>query len=91
MRVFIAGIMQGSRTDDRVEDQGYRSRITQVLREHLAEVEIVDPWALHPDSEGYDVERARETFMNMCALAGQVDVLVAFLPEASMGTAVEMW
>lgn len=91
MRVFIAGVMQGSRTDDRVEDQGYRSRITHILREHLAEIEIVDPWALHPESEDYDVERARATFMKMSALAGQVDVLVAFVPEASMGTAVEMW
>jgi hypothetical protein len=91
MHVFIAGVMQGSRTDDRVGDQGYRSRITHILRENLAEVEIVDPWALHPESEGYDVERARVTFIKMCALAGQVDVLVAYLPEASMGTAVEMW
>jgi hypothetical protein len=27
----------------------------------------------------------------MATLAGQVDVLVAYLPSASMGTAIEMW
>jgi len=91
MRVFIAGVMQGSRTDDRVVDQDYRTHITRILAENLEQVEIVDPWALHPESEGYDLERARATFMRMSALAGQVDVLVAYVPEASMGTAVEMW
>jgi hypothetical protein len=29
--------------------------------------------------------------MDTTALAGQVDVLVAYVPEASMGTAIEMW
>jgi hypothetical protein len=91
MRVFIAGVMQGSRTDRRVTDQQYRKYITRILEENLDGVDIIDPWALHPDSEGYDAERARETFLHMSALAGQVDVLVAYLPEASMGTAIEIW
>jgi hypothetical protein len=91
MRVFIAGVMQGSRFDDRVEDQRYRTIITHVLQEHLDGVEIIDPWALHPNSEAYDAGQARETFMRMNALASQVDVLVAFVPQASMGTAIEMW
>ncbi len=91
MRVFIAGIMQGSRTDDRVTDQSYRQFITRVLRENLNPLQIIDPWALHPDSEAYDRERAYATFMQMNAEAGKADVLVAYLPQASMGTAIEMW
>jgi len=91
MRVFIAGVMQGSRTDDRVTDQSYRTVITRILRENLKGVEVIDPWALHPESEGYDIERARATFMSMNLVAGQADVLVAYVPEASMGTAIEMW
>jgi hypothetical protein len=91
MRVFIAGVMQGSRTDDRVTSQQYRKVITRILRENLDEVDIIDPWAVHPNSEEYDTERARETFMSLSALAGQVDVLVAYVPEASMGTAIEIW
>ena len=91
MRVFIAGVMQGSRFDNRVNDQNYRQEIAQILRGHLEDVEIVDPWALHPESEAYGTERARETFTSMVALASQVDLLVAYVPEASMGTAIEMW
>jgi hypothetical protein len=91
MRVFIAGVMQGSRTDDSVTDQGYREQITRILHENLRGVEVIDPWTLHPESEGYDIERARDTFMSMNVLAGQADVLVAYVPEASMGTAVEIW
>lgn len=91
MRVFVAGIMQGSRTDDKVTTQDYRKIITEILRSNLSGVQIIDPWALHPDSETYSDDTARETFLGMTELAGQVDVLVAYLPEASMGTAVEMW
>jgi hypothetical protein len=91
MRIFIAGVMQGSRADHRVGAQHYRQAITQLLQDNLGEIEIIDPWALHPSSERYDSARARETFLSMSALAGEVDVLVAYLPEASMGTAIEMW
>jgi hypothetical protein len=91
MRVFIAGVMQGSRTDDKVSDQRYRETVARILRENLGDVEIIDPWMLHPNSESYGVERARDTFLKMSALAAQADAVVAYLPEASMGTAVEMW
>mgnify|MGYP006301216727 CR=1 FL=1 len=91
MRVFIAGVMQGSRFDDRVSDQEYRQIITCVLQQHVQDLEIIDPWALHPDSESYDTVQARDTFLRMNALAGQVDILVAYAPEATMGTAIEIW
>ena len=91
MRVFIAGVMQGSREDAGVTDQGYREIIARILKDNVADVVVIDPWALHPSSEQYSIERARETFTEMSALAGQADVLVAYVPEASMGTAVEMW
>jgi hypothetical protein len=91
VRIFIAGVMQGSRIDDSVTDQGYREVITRILQDNLADAVVIDPWALHPSSEQYSIERARKTFMEMNALAGQADVLVAYVPEASMGTAVEMW
>jgi hypothetical protein len=74
-----------------VSDQGYRQTISQILNEHVQGIQLVDPWALHPTSESYDNEKARETFLGMNALASQVDVLVAYVPEASMGTAIEIW
>lgn len=91
MRVFIAGIMQGSRNDAEIQDQGYRREIVQSIRRHVHEVEVLDPFELHPDSVTYGPEQARQTFLELAALAGQVDVLVAYLPSASMGTAIEMW
>lgn len=91
MRIFLAGIMQGSIPNDEIHDQGYREQITSLLRRCVPEAEIVDPRSLHPDSPAYDDERGRETFFHLCGQAGLVDLLIAYLPEASMGTAIEMW
>ena len=91
MRVFIAGIMQGSRTDKEIDAQDYRHEITQVLQSHIPGAEIIDPLALHPDSVSYGPEQAKQTLLELAALAGQVDVLIAYIPSASMGTAIEMW
>ena len=91
MRVFIAGIMQGSRRDGRIDAQDYRREINQIVRRYVPEVEVLDPFALHPDSVAYSPEQAKQTLLELAALAGQVDVLVAYVPSASMGTAIEMW
>lgn len=91
MRIFIAGIMQGSRHDNGVDDQGYRQRIAAAIRARLPNAEIVDPWELHPTSPSYEDELGKQVFMELSKTAGTVDVLVAYLPQASMGTAIEMW
>jgi hypothetical protein len=91
MQVFIAGVMQGSRTDHLIDEQDYRQRIASALEKHVPDVEIVDPWRLNPDSVNYDIDKARETFKSFTAKAADADVLIAYLPTASMGTAIEMW
>ena len=91
MKVFIAGVMQGSRTDRLIDEQDYRTRITAALEKHVPDVQIIDPFQLNPDSVDYDGERSVKTFMVNTALAAEADVLVAYLPTASMGTAIEMW
>ncbi len=91
MRVFIAGVMQGSRTDTEIDAQDYRQEITQLLQRYVRGVEIMDPIVLHPKSVEYGPGQAKQTLLEMAALAGQVDVLVAYVPTASMGTALEMW
>lgn len=91
MHVFIAGVMQGARLDDQVDDQNYRVRITEALRSQLPDIQIIDPWALNPDSVNYDEARARSTFLDMTVQAGEADLLIAYLPTVSMGTAMEMW
>jgi hypothetical protein len=91
MRVFIAGIMQGSRLDKDVEDQSYRERIASAIRARVPDVDILDPWALHPDSPTYDFERGKQVYLSLNDAAAQADVLVAYVPQASMGTAIEIW
>jgi len=91
MRVFISGIMQGSRIDGKIDSQGYRYEIARMLRCHVPEVDVLDPFELHPDSVTYGPEQAKQTLLELFALAGQVDALVAYVPSASMGTAIEMW
>ncbi len=91
MHVFIAGLMQGSRQDHLIDGQDYRERIAMALRSHLPEVKISDPYAMHPNSVDYDPDLVQETFISMTALAGEADLTIAYLPQASMGTAIEMW
>jgi hypothetical protein len=90
-RVFIAGIMQGSRADHLIGDQDYRARITAALEFSCPGVQVSDPFALHPDSVNYEMDQVRDTFESLTSLAGQADVVIAYLPTASMGTAIEMW
>lgn len=91
MQIFIGGIMQGSRRDRHIDDQGYRQRIAGLIREAYPEVEVMDPNELHPNGVEYDDAQAKETLLSLFDLAGQADVLIAFAPQASMGTAIEMW
>jgi hypothetical protein len=91
MHVFIAGIMQAERLDNQIENQDYRSHITEMLKVTMPNVRITDPFALHPDSVNYDDERARHTFLTLTKKAAEADLLIAYLPQMSMGTAMEMW
>ncbi len=91
MRFFIAGIMQGSHTANHMHDQDYRERIAELLEEHFPGAEIYDPLAKHKTSLEYDKLTGREVFFCHNAMCREVDVLLAFIPEASMGTAIEMW
>lgn len=91
MQVFIAGIMQGSRLDRYIDDQGYRRAIARMLQERHPGLEIVDPNELHPQGVDYDDELAKATLLEMAGRAAKADLVVAYAPTASMGTAIEMW
>ncbi len=91
MRVFIGGIMQGSHQSNVMSDQGYREEITAALVERWPELEVWDPLRLHPDSVGYDDTAARDTLLAMLELAQKSDLVIVYLPTASMGTALEMY
>jgi len=91
MRIFLSGIIQGSRAGKNIHTQDYRSVLKAILRRHAAQAELVCPIDLHPNSVDYDEAEARTTFEEMVRLASEADLVVAYLPEASMGTAVEIW
>jgi hypothetical protein len=91
MRVFIAGIMQGSRLDSMMDSQDYRRIIAEAVLQSLPAAEILDPNAIHPNGVAYGDELAKATLLEMAALAAQADLVVAYVPRASMGTAIEMW
>jgi len=89
--VFIGGIIQGSRNDTSVHPQDYRERFKTVLKERCPGWTIVDPVEMYPDSTSYDSTTSIETFALLVETAARSDLLIAYLPEASMGTAIEMW
>jgi hypothetical protein len=91
MRFFLAGIMQGSHLAATLHNQSYRGHIRRLLTDHFPGAEVYDPLADHSDSLDYDDERGRSVFFHHNRLCREVDVVLAFVPEASMGTAIEMW
>ncbi len=91
MRVFLAGIMQGSHLGAVLHNQQYRQRLSELLLRYLPQAEVYDPLADHGNSLEYDEAQGRGVFFHHTQLAAEVDVVVAVVPEATMGTAIEMW
>ena len=90
LRFFIAGIIQGS-LPDTCHSQDYRVKIGDLLRSAFPGSTVFDPVNEYPGSIDYDDARASAAFFDLMDRAGKCDVLVAFVPEASMGTAIELW
>ena len=72
-------------------DQQYRTEIREALLARWPWLEVVDPFELHPDSVTYQDAEAKDTLFRMIELASSSDVVIAYAPVASMGTAVEMY
>jgi hypothetical protein len=90
-RFFLAGIIQGSIPGLTIHPQDYREHIREILRAHVPGAEVYCPVEHHPKSLEYDEQHGREVYLEHVERAAASDVVIAFLPEASMGTAVEMW
>lgn len=91
VRIYIAGTMSGNDPKG-VCDQGYRLIITDVLNECYEGLDIDDPYIGHEDSLSYNDEAARFAFNDCLKRASEnADILIAYIPEASMGTALEMF
>ena len=88
---FLAGIIQGSKKGKILHSQEYRHKIRPILKRYFPKAEIIDPVDVHPDSAEYDYKTGESVFYKSIKQATQCDCLIAYLPEASMGTAIEMW
>lgn len=88
---FLAGIIQGSIASEAVHCQDYRREIKEIIERCVPGARVYCPFENHPESLAYDDARARRVFFDHIQMAAQADCLVTYLPEASMGTAVEMY
>lgn len=91
MRIFICGIIQGSHSRLAVHEQTYRQRLKQLIEKYLPDADVYCPQSLHPESLSYEDAKAFDVFEDSVKIAGRSELLVAYLPEASMGSAIEMW
>jgi nucleoside 2-deoxyribosyltransferase len=89
--IFIAGIIQGSKKGKILHNQDYRKDLKRILGKYFTKARIIDPVAVHPESVYYTFETGRKVFHNSIKEALSSDLVIAYLPEASMGTAIEMW
>ncbi|MCD6161578.1 MAG: hypothetical protein J7K40_04085 [candidate division Zixibacteria bacterium] len=91
MKVFFGGIIQGSCQGSNITSQDYREKIKAIFHEKYPDFEIIDPFASHSNSIEYDDDQAKETFFMHLDIVDSSDLMIAFLPQASMGTAIEMY
>ena len=87
---FLAGVMQGARTDG-LHDQSYRRRIADTLRRHVPGAEIIDPNDDDCPERSAAPKGSQQRFIDAMQMPLAADAMVAYVPEASMGTAIEMW
>ena len=90
-KIFLAGVIQGSIKGDSINSQDYREKIIEAINNVHPEVEIFDPFNGHENSIDYDDEKGKETFFGALEVLKSCDLLIAFLPQASLGTAIELW
>jgi hypothetical protein len=91
IQVFIAGIIQGSNRNLDIHEQDYRDSIQRILEQQIPDAEIYCPLKHHPNSVFYDDSKAEEVFQSHLARIRQSHVLIVYLPEASLGSSIEMW
>ena len=91
MNVFLAGIIQGSLVEATITPQDWREPIKQTLARHLPGAEVYCHYSEHPNSITYDLPEIRGTLTDGINRAAACDLLIAYVPSASMGTAIEMY
>jgi hypothetical protein len=80
--------MKGGIIEQGLFDQSYRSKLYALIKDVYPDAEIIGYDELY--SEGVDGFEQR-AFFELIEQASGCDVVIAFLPTASMGTAIEIW
>lgn len=91
MKVFLAGIIQGSLTEATIHGQDWRDPISSLMDEYFPDAEIYCHFSRHPNSITYQMDDIRKTFQDGLDKAASSDLVIAYLPSASMGTAIEIY
>ncbi|HAM35443.1 MAG TPA: hypothetical protein DEB40_05145 [Elusimicrobia bacterium] len=91
IRIFLAGIIQGSIAEAKIHSQDWREPIKAALARHLPEAEIYCHYSEHPNSISYGLAQIKETLQDGIEKAARSNVVIAFVPSASMGTALEVY
>ncbi len=90
-KIFLAGIIQGSHTDKSIHAQDYREKIIAAIESAFPDAVIYNPFDGHEKSIDYDDEKGKATFFAAIEEIKKCDLMVAYLPHASLGTAIEIW
>ncbi len=90
-KIFLAGIIQGSNKDRAIYSQHYREKIKSIIGEVHPEADVYDPSDGHLQSVDYDDEKGKATFLGSLKRIDDCDLMIAYLPDASLGTAIEIW
>jgi hypothetical protein len=90
-KIFIAGVIQGSHQDNTIHSQNYRQELRNLLVSVFPDSQIYDPFEGHENSIEYDDAKGRETFLSGVKAVLESDLVIAYLPHASLGTAIEVW
>lgn len=93
MKVYIGGTMRGSVSGDSFVDQNYREEIAEILETHNKDILVFDPLedCDVEASNKADFETGKKVFFGEIDEVCDCNLLIVYLPEASMGSAIEMW
>ncbi len=91
MNIFLAGIIQGSKVAAEIHDQDWREPIRQAIARHIDNAEVYCHYCEHPNSITYQLPEICTTLADGIQRAADADLLIAYVPSASMGSAIEMY
>lgn len=92
VNIFIAGVMRGSLLTEAFVDQSYRSSIIEKVNQHFSNAVIIDPNSCNEKESNSLTDQEQEAILfTEIDQATDADILIAYLPTASMGSAIEMY